>query len=80
MGLASRHGLVVQEVATLKRSRDLACSVWCRDLDTVPVTVWILFMVTIHEHYSHVKKYEYNIFKNFLLYDLIYKIFILHLL
>ena len=37
-------------------------------------------MDTVHEHCSQGKKKKYKIFKNFLVYDLIYKIFILHLL
>ena len=59
MGLASRPGLVIQEVATwLGRpgGRDLACSVWCRDLDTIQVTVWTLFMSTIHRVKKKSKK------------------------
>ena len=43
------------------------------------VTVWTLFMSTVHR----VKKKnftEYKIFEHFLVYDLIYEIFILHLL
>ena len=43
---------------------------------TVWVTIWTLFMDTVHSK----KKKEYRIFKNFLVGDLIYKIFILHLL
>ena len=38
-----------------------------------------LFMDTVHEHCSQGKK-KYKIFKNFLVDDLIYEIFILHLL
>ena len=38
-------------------------------------------MNTVHEHCSQgFKKKEYKNFKNFLVYDLIYGIFILHLL
>ena len=29
---------------------------WCHDLDTVQVTVWTLFMGTVHEHCSQGKK------------------------
>ena len=39
-----------------------------------------LFMDTVHEHCSQGKKKEYKILKNFLGGDLIYEIFILHLL
>ena len=40
-----------------------------------------LFMDTVHEHCSQgFKKKEYKNFKNFIVYDLIYKIFILKLL
>ena len=44
------------------------------------VTVWTLFMDTVQKHCSYGKKKEYKIFKNFLRGDLIYEIFILHLL
>ena len=39
-------------------------------------------MDNVHEHYSQgfQKKKEYKNFKSFLMYDLIYKIFILHLI
>ena len=40
------------------------------------VTVWTLFMDIVHEYCSKVKK-KYQIFKNFLVYDLLYEIFIL---
>ena len=45
------------------------------------VTVWTLFMDTIHEQCSKgLKKKEYKNFKNFLVCDLIYEIFVLRLL
>ena len=51
--------------------------VQCTVLCTVQVTVWVtvstLFMGTVHS-----KKKKYRIFKNFLLGDVIYKIFIWH--
>ena len=50
---------------------------WCSALFCLlfRVTVWTLFMSTVHR----VKK-KYTIFKNFLVYDLKYKLFILKLL
>ena len=63
----SRHGLA-------PGGRDLER---CRDLDTVQVTVWALFMNTVHRVK---KKKKYKNFKNFLVGDFIYEIFILHLL
>ena len=44
--LVSRPGL-----ASVRRDLD-----WCRDLDTIQVTVWTLFMGTVHEHCSQGKK------------------------
>ena len=65
----------------------MQCTVLC----TVPVTVWTLFMDTVHmvskkkkqktkKKKKKKKKKEYKIFKNFLVGDLIYKIFIWQLL
>ena len=41
---------------------------------------WTLFMNTVHRDLQKKKKKKYKIFKNFLVYDLIYVIFILKLL
>ena len=66
------------------RSRhEVGCLVQCTVLCTVQVTVWTLFMDTVHEHFSQgfeKKKTEYKKFKNFLGGNLKYEIFILKLL
>ena len=65
------------------------CLVQCTVLCNVQVTVWTLFMDTVHGHCSQGfekkktkqnKKRVQKILKNFLRGDLKYEIFILHLL
>ena len=77
--LMLRHGVAWVGVATWSWCRDMgqaACTVHC--LGTVQVTVWTLFMDIVHETLftGKRKKKEYRIFKNFLVGDFIYKIFI----
>ena len=52
----------------------MQCTVLC----TVQVTVWVTVWTLFHGHYSQgfEEKKKYKIFENFLVGDLIYKIFI----
>ena len=89
----ARHGRCAHSSAHDLGTARAVCSrhgFWVCALCTQPSFVTVhclqslfgsLFMDTVHEHCSQVKKKkEYKIFKNFLVVDSIYKIFILHLL
>ena len=87
-----RPGRYVRDLRTLSARPTLAARVtWVLGVRTVHPTQFCdsalfrslfgsLFMDTVHEHCSQGKKKNYKIFKNFLGGDLIYEIFILHLL
>ena len=76
--LSSAHDLGTARATWFLGVRTVHTTQFC-DSALFRVTVWILFMDTVHEHCSHDKK-KYKIFKKLLVYDLKYKIFILKLL